>query len=99
MLRSGALGEDEHTTLDKKSHFPALVGFFHLKFLPFNLNLIYKQQCQKLPGWSKCFLDQGQLIPFISWGEKGCDFEQIHFIKKPHTHVAFRAADFRVKLP
>lgn len=75
------------------------MGIFHLQFLPFNLNLIYKQQCQKLPGWSKCFLDQGQLIPFLSWREKRCDFEQIHFIKKPHMQVAFRAAGFRVKLP
>lgn len=75
--------------------FPTLLFvFLHLQFLPFNLNLIYKQQRQKLPGWWKYVLYRGQLIPFISRREKGSDFEHTDFIKKHPMHTAFTAADY-----
>lgn len=83
-------------TLDTRSLFPTLVFVsIHLQFLPFNLNLISKQQSQKLPGWSKYFFYRGQLTPFISWREKGSDFEHTDFIKEHPMHAAFTAADYR----
>lgn len=92
LLRSGAAGEDDdHITLDTRRPFPTLVFvFLHLQFLPFYLNLMYKQQCQKLPGWSKHFFYQGQPTPFISWWEKGSDLKCTDSIKK---HDAFTTAD------